>query len=68
MKIYNRAHCIGMVRGQFTDKYGRKITIQGIHAFEYTIVIESVNHIVTTERFATGADARKRFQTLKRIR
>ena len=68
MKTYNRGNCTGIIRGQFTDQYGRKITIQGIHAFEYTICIESPSHVVTFERFATGADARKRFQILKRVR
>jgi hypothetical protein len=68
MKTYHKANCIGIVRGQFTDKYGRKVTIQGFHAFEYTICIESITHVVTTEQYANGAMARKRFNELKRKR
>lgn len=67
-RVYHRANCVGVVRGQFIDQYGRKITISGVHAFEYTIHIESVTHVVTTEFFTNGAEARKRFQTLKRVR
>ena len=67
-RVYHRSNCTGIVRGQFIDQYGRKVTICGKHAFEYTIYIESVTHVVTTEFFANGAEARKRFNTLKRIR
>lgn len=67
-RVYHRVNCTGVVRGQFIDQYGRKITICGKHAFEYTIYIESVTHVVTTECFSNGAEARKRFNNLKRVR
>ena len=67
-RVYHRANCTGVVRGQFIDQYGRKVTICGKHAFEYTIYIESITHVVTTEFFSNGAEARKRFNTLKRVR
>ena len=67
-RVYHRVNCTGIVRGQFIDQYGRKITICGKHAFEYTIYIESITHVVVTEYFANGTEARKRFNDLKRVR
>ena len=68
MRNYNKSNCTGIVRGQITDKYGRKITIQGVHAFEYTIVIETPLHTITIEQYTNGAIARKRFNELKKKR
>lgn len=65
-RVYHRANCTGIVRGQFIDHYGRKITICGKHAFEYTIYIESVTRVVTVEYFPNGTEARKRFNNLKK--
>lgn len=64
---YNRANCTGCVRGCFTDQYGRRITISGVHAFSYTIEIMSITTI-TVEHYHNGAEARVRFNNLKRVR
>ena len=64
MRIYNQANCTGQIRGQFIDKYGRRITILGQFAFSYAIEISSpVSTII--ERFDNGRKARARFQQLK---
>lgn len=68
MKNYNRTNCTGTIRGTFTDKYSRTITISGVHAFEYTIEIVTITKAVTTERYKNGKTARKRFNELKRKR
>lgn len=64
---FNRNHCTGCVRGCFTDKYGRKITMCGVHAFEYTIEIVSITTIIV-EHYPNGATARVRYNNLKRVR
>lgn len=64
MKTYNQANCTGQIRGQFIDKYGRRITILGQFAFSYTIEISSPVSIIT-ERYDNGRKARARFQQLK---
>ena len=69
MKRYNKRNCQDCVRGSFVDKYGRRITIMGIHAHEYTIYI-TVDFVsaVTVESYPSGQSARKRFNELKRKR
>lgn len=66
-RVYHRANCTGIIRGQFIDQYGRKITICGKHAFEYTIEIVSITTI-TVEHYPNGKEARVRFNNLKRVR
>ena len=68
MKTYNRGNCTGIIRGQFTDQYGRKVTISGTHAFEYTIEITIKANVTFTERYPNGKEAHKRFNNLKRVR
>ena len=64
MRTYNKANCTGQIRGQFIDKYGRRITILGVFAFSYAIEIASSTSIII-ERFDNGTKARARFQQLK---
>lgn len=61
-------HCTGMIRGQFYDMSGRRITIFGVHAKRYTIEIISISGIAFYESFPNGALARKRWAELKRKR
>ena len=61
-------HCTGMIRGQFYDMSGRRITISGVHAKRYTIEIISISGIAFYESFPNGALARKRWRELKRKR
>lgn len=65
MRKFNKTKCTSAVRDRFTDKWGRKITLLGTHAFEYTIYIESVT-TTYVEKFTKGVLARKRFNELKR--
>ena len=62
---YNQANCTGQIRGQFIDKYGRRITILGQFAFSYTIEISSPPVSTIIERYDNGRKARARFQQLK---
>lgn len=48
MKKYHREKCEARVRMQITDQLGRKITLVGKHAFEWSIVLESNNKISIT--------------------
>lgn len=66
-RVYHRANCTGCVRGRFTDRYGRRITISGVHAFSYTIEIVSIT-TVTVEHYPNGKEARARFNNLKKVR
>lgn len=68
MKTYNRANCTGTIRGTFVDKYKRRITISGVHAFEYTIEIVTITKVTIIEHYHNGAEARRRFNNLKRVR
>lgn len=68
MKNYNRANCTGCIRGTFVDKYQRTITICGKHAFEYSIEIVSITKVTIIERYHNGAEARRRFNELKKKR
>lgn len=69
MKKFNKRNCQDCVRGSFVDIYGRTITIMGIHAHEYKIFITvDFVSIVMVESFPCGADARRRFNELKRKR
>lgn len=69
MKKFNKRNCQSCVRGSFIDIYGRKVTIMGTHAYEYLIYI-TVDFTSSTvvESFSCGADARRRFNELKRKR
>lgn len=64
---YNRKNCCGCLRGQFTDQYGRTITIGGVHAFEYFIEVRTTTRI-TVYYYPNGKDARKAFNGFKRKR
>ena len=68
MKQYNKKNCQGCIRGTFTDKYNRTITISGVHAYEYTIEIVTISKVSICEKYKDGKSARKRFQELKRKR
>lgn len=47
-KKYHRDRCESRVRMQIVDKLGRKITLTGQHAFEWSIVLEKDNKISIT--------------------
>lgn len=47
-KKYHRDKCEACVRMQITDKLGRKITLVGKHAFEWSIILESDGKIIIT--------------------
>ena len=66
MRTY--VHCTGMIRGQFFDYAGRRITIFGVHAKHYTIEIISISGTPFYENFPNGTLARKRWAELKRKR
>ena len=68
MRKYNKANCTGCIRAQITDKWGRVITLTGIHAFDWTIYIEGRTGDMTIEHFAKGSVARKRFRELNKKR
>lgn len=68
IKMRTYIHCTGMIRGQFYDVNGRRITIFGVHAKRYTIEIISISGIAFYESFPNGALARKRWAELKRRR
>lgn len=61
-------HCTGMIRGQFYDVAGRRITMFGVHAKQYTIEIISISGTPFYEGFPNGKLARKRWAELKRKR
>ena len=67
MQQFNKNNCTACIRGQHTDKWGRTIIIFGQHAHQYGIEIKGVGSY-QIERFNNGADARKRFNELKRVR
>ena len=69
MKRYNKRNCQSCVRGSFKDIWGRRVVIMGTHAFEYSIFItEDFMSTTVVESFSCGADARRRFNELKRKR
>ena len=42
---YNKNRCQGCLRGSFTDKWGRQITIGGIHSYEYFIEVKTITTV-----------------------
>lgn len=68
MRTYNKHNCVGLVRAEFIDRWGRKIILTGIHAFDWQIHIVSIIGNISTEHFEKGAQARRRFSELKRKR
>ncbi len=57
-----------MIRDQFYDVHGRRITLFGTFAFSYTIEIQWGTLYTINEIFPNGASARKRYSQLKRKR
>lgn len=68
MKTYNKKNCVGLVRAEFIDKWGRKIILTGIHAFDWSIYIVGITGNIAIEHYSKGVHARKRFSELKRKR
>lgn len=66
MKIYNKKNCVGLIRAQFIDKWGRKIILTGVFAFDWQIHIIGITGRTSIEHFDKGADARRRFYELKK--
>lgn len=65
-KHYNKKNCTSCVRAHITDAYGRKITLYGQHAFDYSICIESITGNITIETYKNGTIARKRLRELRK--
>ena len=68
MRTYNKHNCTGIIRAEFIDRWGRKIILTGIHAFDWQIHIVSIIGNISIEHFEKGVLARKRFSELKRKR
>lgn len=68
MKNFNRNTCTSCVRAQIVDKWGRKITLLGQHAFEWKISIEGATGNITMQTYTNGSEARKEFSKLKQKR
>lgn len=66
-KKYNRCNCDSTLRATITDQLGRRVSLFGTHAFEWSIVIASDNNI-TMQTFSKGDVARKEFNKYKRKR
>lgn len=65
-KQYHQDKCLRCIRTSIIDSYGRRITLCGQYAFDYSITIESITGNITVEVFKNGAIARKRFNELKK--
>lgn len=63
----HRENCDCFIRETIIDIYGRKISIGGRYAFEYSITIQ-FNNSITVRKFPDGKSARKEFQKYKRKR
>lgn len=64
---YNRNHCDNIVRAVIEDKLGRRVTLLGKHAFEWSIVLESDGRTVITT-FPNRREAKKEFNNYKNKR
>lgn len=62
---FHRINCETKIRGSFIDKWGRRITIMGTHAFEYSIIIENGSNTIS-QKFNNGSKARKCFMNYKK--
>lgn len=66
-KNYHKENCDSTLRATVTDKLGRTVSLFGVHAFEWSIVIASDNSI-TMQTFKKGDIARREFNKYKRKR
>ena len=64
--MFHKESCTALVRKVFTDAYGRKITIMGKWAFEYSVYIEHIDSTVERISFENGRLAREFAETLKK--
>lgn len=64
---YHRNNCCSKVRAVVEDKWGRKITLMGTHAFEWSIVLEANGRVIINS-FSNSKEARKEFKTLTKKR
>lgn len=63
-KKFHREKCEARVRMQITDQLGRKITLVGKHAFEWSIILESDGKIIIT----TFKDRKSAVEDLKKYK
>lgn len=63
---YHRENCCSLVRATIKDRYGRKITLIGKHAFEWSIAIETTENSVIIQQFPNSKLAKKKFKELKK--
>lgn len=64
---YHRENCDCFIREIIVDVYGRRIILDGQHAFEWSIVIESCGRI-TIQSYHSGKEARQTFYSLNKKR
>jgi hypothetical protein len=64
---YHRENCDCFIREIIVDVYGRRIILDGQHAFEWSIVIESCGRI-TIQSYRSGKEARQAFYSLNKKR
>lgn len=62
---YHREKCCSKVRAVVEDKWGRKITLVGTHAFEWSIVLEANGRVIINS-FPSREEANKEFKVLTR--
>ena len=67
MKKYHRENCDCFIRETFIDIYGRRITLGGQHAFEWSITITTKEKIIQTI-YPNGKIARKEFYKYKTVK
>lgn len=62
---YHRENCDCLIREVIVDVYGRKVILNGQHAFEWSITICTRETMVTIT-YPNGKEARKEFYKYKR--
>ena len=66
MKRFKEESCTALVRASFVDAYGRKVTVMGKWAFEYSVYIEHIDRSIERIPFPDGKKCRKYLQELKK--
>lgn len=67
MRKFNKNNCRSKVRAVVEDRWGRKITLMGTHAYEWSIVMETNGKVVITS-FPSRKEANKEFKALTKKR
>lgn len=64
---FHKEKCCSKVRAILEDKLGRKVTLMGTHAFEWSIIMESDGRVVITS-FSNSKEAKKEFKEITKKR